>query len=233
MPPFYENYVWRLRADSLGIDIQLPQDLEWVDEFSWSPIQQTVETTLTGALVVQESKQLRGRPITLVGKDDMAWIDRVLCDQLSIMKNTAALVMVLDYVEYNVDNDTYGTVKFTYNVMFRHYEPPPLELESVLRFDNFETTSWFKVRNIKFMEALSSASSPCTANVTLEVSGISGSFGIGDVVSGDLSGTSGTVLSISGTTPLSLHLYVADGVFQVGETVRVDASNYATIDSIS
>ena len=141
MAPVYENYVWRLQAASLGLDVQLPQDLEWVDEFSWSPIQQNIETTLTGALVVQESKQLRGRPITLVGKEDMAWITRAVGDQLSTMRNTAALTMILEFVEYNVDNDTYGTVKLSYNVMFRHYEPPPLELESVLRFDNFETTS--------------------------------------------------------------------------------------------
>jgi hypothetical protein len=46
-------------------DIVLSDDLEWVDEMAWSPVAQAVEVTSGGALVVQESKQLAGRPITL------------------------------------------------------------------------------------------------------------------------------------------------------------------------
>ncbi len=231
MPPFYEDYVWRLQATTLGLDVLLPQDLEWVDEFTWSPIQQTIETTLTGALVIQESKQLKGRAITFVGKEDMAWINRTTADQLASMKNTGGLVMQLSFAEY-VDGAYTGVVKAnsSFNVMFRHYEPPPLELESVLRFDNFETTTWFKVRNLKFMESISSAQAPCTVNTILELSSVNGLFNVSDIVTGDTSGTSGTVLEYTGTT-LSLH--VADGEFTVGEIVRLDVSNFATIDSIS
>ena len=239
MPPQYEDYVWRLQASSLGLDIQLPQDLEWIDEFTWSPIQQSVDTTLSGALVIQESRQLRGRPITLQGKEDMGWIQRSVGEQLMQMRNTSGLVMNLQYVHYDVDTDTYGMILFQYDVMFRHYEPPPIELESVLRFDNFETTAWYKVRNLKFMEALPSASSPCTANVTLTMSNQVGTFSIGDNLTEHLAGSdcstpnptgvTGTVLSVSGTT---LSLYVADGTLQVGNVLCLDASNYATIASI-
>lgn len=231
MAPVYEDYVWRLTAASQGVDIPIPQDLEWVDEFTWSPVQQKVETSLTGALVIQESVQLKGRPITLQGKDDMAWINRTTGEILLNLKNIPALTMQLRFQHYAIDTMTFSGVPLVdYEVMFRHYEPPPLELESVLRFDNFESTSWYKVRNIKFMEALSSASSPCSANVTLVVSSLTGTFNIGDTVTGDTSSASGTVMTFGGS---SAALYVASGTFVEGEVVRVDASNYATIDSIS
>ena len=45
--------------------ITLPGDLEWIDEFSWSPVGQQVDVTLGGSLIVEESAQLAGRPITL------------------------------------------------------------------------------------------------------------------------------------------------------------------------
>lgn len=51
-------------ASNLG-GVALPDDLEWVDEYDWSPVAQQVEISLAGALLVEESAQLTGRPITL------------------------------------------------------------------------------------------------------------------------------------------------------------------------
>lgn len=48
--------------------LTLPDGLIWQDEFAWSPVTQSVEYGLTGALVVQEATRLAGRPITLVGQ---------------------------------------------------------------------------------------------------------------------------------------------------------------------
>jgi len=50
--------------------IVLPDTLVWEDEISWSPVAQSVETTLTGALIREEATRLAGRPITLTGKSD-------------------------------------------------------------------------------------------------------------------------------------------------------------------
>lgn len=219
----YDEYVWRLSSDTPAFDIQLPQDLEWVDEFTWSPVQQNVSTSLTGALIIQEQVQQKGRPITLQGKDDMAWVQRPLGDILMQMRDTAGLVMTLDYVSYI--GSSYGPVLFSYEVMFRHYDPPVLDLESVKRFDNFEPDAWYKVRNIKFMEAVAGATKPCTANVTLTLTGISGTFSIGQTVTGGTSSTSGIVLSSVGTV---LNLYVTEGEFQSGEIVT-GATGSATV----
>ncbi len=48
----------------------LPPTLVWEDEIPWSPVEQTVERSLTGALIVQEAVKLGGRPITLTGQSD-------------------------------------------------------------------------------------------------------------------------------------------------------------------
>lgn len=45
--------------------IELPADLQWIDEFTAWRVGQQVKTSLTGARIVQESALLAGRPITL------------------------------------------------------------------------------------------------------------------------------------------------------------------------
>lgn len=45
--------------------IELPADLYWSDEFTAWKVGQSQRTSLTGALVVSESAQQAGRPITL------------------------------------------------------------------------------------------------------------------------------------------------------------------------
>jgi len=56
-------------AITLGA-ITLPATLVWEDEFAWSPVAQSTEYSLTGALIVQQAVKQAGRPITLVGKSD-------------------------------------------------------------------------------------------------------------------------------------------------------------------
>ena len=56
--------------------ITLPQGLRWSDEFAWSPLAQATEYSLTGALIVEQAEKQAGRPITLVGGKDFAWLTR-------------------------------------------------------------------------------------------------------------------------------------------------------------
>lgn len=41
--------------------IELPPDLHWRDEFSWTPVEQSTEYSLTGALIVQSGARQAGR----------------------------------------------------------------------------------------------------------------------------------------------------------------------------
>lgn len=57
------------------ITITLPSAFEWVDEFDYSPVTQTVNRTIGGGFIIQESSLLHGRPITLEGGENV-WVER-------------------------------------------------------------------------------------------------------------------------------------------------------------
>ena len=65
-----------LKNLSTGVALPLPDDLLWADEHAWSPAVASVSYLLTGALLVQSATRQAGRPITLVGAADMAWVTR-------------------------------------------------------------------------------------------------------------------------------------------------------------
>lgn len=53
----------------------LPGDLNWTDEFSWSPVARAAEYSLTGALIIEEAVKQAGRPITLVaGNEEIGYV---------------------------------------------------------------------------------------------------------------------------------------------------------------
>ncbi|MBO9484660.1 hypothetical protein [Salinisphaera sp. G21_0] len=56
--------------------ITLPDDLLWINEFEWSPVEQSREHSLTGALLIQEQAKLQGRPIELTGGQNAGWVSR-------------------------------------------------------------------------------------------------------------------------------------------------------------
>lgn len=61
----------------------LPGDLQWLDRDSWSPVQQTTEYSLTGALIVEHSVRQAGRPITLQSPDGGGWVTLAQVDALN------------------------------------------------------------------------------------------------------------------------------------------------------
>ena len=66
----------QLKNLATGVACALPDDLLWADEHAWSPAVASVSYLLTGALLVQSATRQAGRPITLVGPSDMAWVTR-------------------------------------------------------------------------------------------------------------------------------------------------------------
>jgi len=114
--------------------IALPNDLEWQDEFTWTPVQQRTERTLTGALMIEEATRIKGRPFTLAGGENAAWIRKGTLDQLRALA-TANNNMTLEYRGE------------TYTVRFRHSETP-VEATPVLRTANpdSETRYTFTIR---------------------------------------------------------------------------------------
>lgn len=98
-------------ADVITLDgLELPGDLVFADEYEWCEVERKTEYSLTGALIVQESTKLAGRPITLSARQEALhkkrlinetggyghiWISRSTLDDLISKANTPALEMTL------------------------------------------------------------------------------------------------------------------------------------------
>lgn len=74
----------QLKNLATGVATLLPDDLLWSDEHAWSPAVASTSYLITGALLIQSATRQAGRPITLVGAPDMAWVTRAVVEQLRI-----------------------------------------------------------------------------------------------------------------------------------------------------
>lgn len=100
--------------------ITLPPDLDWRDEFGWTPVEHSTDYSMTGALVVQEGERQDGRPITLFGGREV-WIPRTTIEALHTMASVPDQRMTLAL---------WGR---SFTVMFRR---PAIEAEPIRRMAN-------------------------------------------------------------------------------------------------
>lgn len=91
-----------------GAALELPKDLQWVDEFAWSALSQSTERSITGAYIIDMQTRTAGRPITLEGKENTAWLQRSAAKTLKAWVDAPGQVYTLTH------NGT------AYQVMFDH-----------------------------------------------------------------------------------------------------------------
>ena len=91
--------------------VTLPDDLDWTDELSWSPVQQTAEPSVTGATIVQIQARQTGRPITLEA-DASRYVSGTGLAQLHTWSQTPGKQMTLTLR---------GVAR---PVIFRHHDAP-------------------------------------------------------------------------------------------------------------
>ena len=148
----YDDYIYRLStvAPQPVFSIDLPKDLQWSDELTWNVVEQSVDYSLTGSLLIEEGAKQKGRYITLAGLDNMAWITREKGQTLLSMANSPGLVMTFQFL----DKNNPANILFTYNTMFRHFEKPAVDIRRILQYDQFEAGAYYIVNSIKLMETL-------------------------------------------------------------------------------
>ncbi len=103
--------------------ITLPDDLLWINEFEWNPVEQTTERSLTGALLVQEGQLLHGRPIILSGNGEAGWVSRLTVKNLFALTKAANKAMSLTLPDNR-----------QFSVIFDRSNGAPLEAKQVLPF---------------------------------------------------------------------------------------------------
>lgn len=121
--------------------IELADDTQWVDEFAWQPVLQSADYTLTGAIVVETATLQAGRPITLAGADDRAWIAYGDLQQLQTWASTPGQELTLTLR---------GSAR---TVVFDLRSGSPIQAAQVLNIDNPPAANApFVVSALKFFE---------------------------------------------------------------------------------
>lgn len=111
--------------------IELPADLQWTDEFTGWQIGQQVRNSLTGALIVQESKRQAGRPITLQStRDGAAYVGVVSLPILRALQDSESTLQIAP-LELVLPAHNGG--ERTFQVRWRRSEGAAIEAEP-LRF---------------------------------------------------------------------------------------------------
>lgn len=102
-------------------DVQLDDQLQWVNEFEHNPIEQTREHSLTGALLIQEGVKLYGREIELRSNGG-AWTPLSVVRQLEAMRDELGRVMLLTLADSR-----------QFHVIWNRSNGAPLAAEPVFR----------------------------------------------------------------------------------------------------
>lgn len=120
--------------------ITLDPDLFWTDEYAWSPVEQTTQRTVSGALIVSVAARAAGRPITLQPEDDSsAWITRDTLETLRSWAAVAGRQMTL-------------TLRGTpYTVIFRHHDGSAVDAVPIQHFSDTDGDDYYRV-TLRFME---------------------------------------------------------------------------------
>ena len=122
-----------------GQSISLPDDMNWVDQFNYSPVAQTTEFSVEGAVVVDAAVKNSGREITLQAGDNYAWLT---LSKVTALRNAAATPGAILTL-------TIGLSSF--RVVFRHNEPPAVDVVPLVELSEYANGDWF-YGQLKFLE---------------------------------------------------------------------------------
>jgi hypothetical protein len=122
-----------------AVNLPLHPDLYWADEFSYTPVEQATERSVSGALIVDTYLRDSGIPITLQpDDDDSAWMTHATLSQLRTWAAVPGQVMVLTLR---------GLAR---TVIFRH-EDGAIEAQPVVHFSDTQSADMYRV-TLRLME---------------------------------------------------------------------------------
>lgn len=122
-----------------ALSLALDPDLLWADENDWYPVEQSIDRSTTGALIISIGTRLAGRPITLKPEDDSsAWMLASDLAQLRAWASTPGLELQL------------ALRGETRTVIFRHHETP-VEGLPVVHYRDVAPADWYRL-TFRFME---------------------------------------------------------------------------------
>lgn len=127
-----------------GTPLELPQDLVWSDELTWAAVAQSVERSITGALLVDVMARTGGYPITLAGEGNSAWIQRSTLLTLKAWAAVPGQHFTLDLMGQSFD------------VIFDHggaEETRAMAMSAVVLYSDPQATDYYCSLTLRFLEA--------------------------------------------------------------------------------
>lgn len=120
--------------------LTLHPDLLWPDENNWHPVEQTVQRTITGAVIVSVGARIKGRSITLQPEDQSsAWMSRTTIEALRNWAAVPGKQMTL-------------TLRgIAYSVIFRHHDGQAVDATPIIHYNDVEASDWYSI-TLRFME---------------------------------------------------------------------------------
>ena len=112
--------------------ITLPEDLQWVDEFTAWKVGQVIRPSLTGALIVQEAAMQAGRPVTLQTLDEGGGRYAGAC-VLSVLEALRANEETAGAASRALVLPTAGEGTRTLNVRWRRTDGPAIEARPLVQ----------------------------------------------------------------------------------------------------
>lgn len=97
-----------MKLENSTITLFLPDDLEWVEQYTWTKTKEKSDVTLDGSLVIQTAQQTKGMPITLKGGSDFAWMNKGDIETLKSLADAA------ENMTLTLSDGTTLTVRFRY-----------------------------------------------------------------------------------------------------------------------
>ena len=126
-----------------GVALELPQDLFWDDELTWTSVAQATERSTTGALLVDVAVRQGGRPITLQGEGNSAWITRASLKTLAAWSQQPGHEFTL-----NLRGETF-TVIFDHGT---EETTNAINHAAVVRFSDMTNTDFYCSLVLRFLE---------------------------------------------------------------------------------
>lgn len=124
--------------------LDLPEDLIWSDELTWSAVSQKTERGIFGTLIVDAMARNGGRPITLQGGGNSAWVARGTLRALKAWSDVPGLRLILLIREVSFD------------VIFDHgdaEETRAMAMQAVIDYSDPEDGDYYCSLVLRFLEA--------------------------------------------------------------------------------
>lgn len=124
--------------------LELPRDLIWVDELTWSKVTQKTERGIFGTLVIDAMARNGGQPITLQGDGNSAWISRATLRTLKAWSSVPGLRMTLRIQAEE------------FEVVFDHGDAEQtraMAMQSVIEYSDPEDSDYYCSLVLRFIEA--------------------------------------------------------------------------------